>query len=381
MILSSKIRVLLINAEGTHHDDVSPILTSEAGFALTKVSHNQLPGELTEDSADLVIADLEKLEEEEIQLLSGVRGQAPSVPLIIVSSDLGAEAMRQLFKFNVQDWLNRPINADELIASVRACVRSKRITRNRVHAVVSTVGGAGATTAAVSMADIAVSKLFRKKHSVALFDLDFSSGNCSYLLNMINDFKISSVISSPRRIDSEFIQVIQKKHEKGFNLYSFKYPELATELNGYELVMRLLDAVSQEHEHTFLDVPYYETEWKDDVLSAVNTCTLVTEPNLPALKHTLDMIERIQALRDKDFIVRVVVNKRTGGLFSQRISKRKLKELFGDTPVFYLPVDANLIGEAADRGMLPSEISARSSFTKSLTKYMKSIELTGEAAT
>lgn len=381
MTVTSKIRILLINAEGTHQDDVAAHLSNDTHYTLSRISPDQLPKRLSEDDTDVVIIDLSKLENEESQLLSEVRAQAPAVPLIVVSHELGSEGMRKLFKFNVQDWLNKPIDGKELINSIRSSVRSNKSSSNRVHAVVSTVGGAGATTIAISMADIAASKLFRRKASVALFDLDFSTGNCGYVLNMVNGFDLGSVVASPRRIDSEFISVIQQKHEKGFYLYSFKRPELNTEMNGYELVLRLLDAVNLEHGQTFLDIPYYETEWKDDVLSAVNTCTLVTELNLPALKHTLDTVARVKALRGEDFPVRVLINKRRGSLFGQRIGKRKLKELFGDTPFTYIPLDANVIGEAADRGLLPSEVSKRNSFTKSLTKYMKSIELISEAET
>jgi len=375
-------RLLLINAEGTHHDDVSSHLQDSTLYSVTKASSSQVPEILGEEESDMVIVDLEKLGETEIQILTSVTGQAPTTPLIVISHDLDPGEMRQLFKFNVRDWLKKPINGDELRESIRSSVRNNRVSKNRVHAVVSAVGGAGATTTTISMADIASNTIFRKKNtSIAVIDLDFSTGNCSYLLNMVNGFNLGSVSATPQRIDAEFIRAIQQKHEKGFYLYSFKQPELNTDLNGYELVLRLLDAVNMEHDHTFLDLPYYETEWKDDVLSAVNTCTIVTELNLPTIKHTLDTIQRVRDLRGKDFPVRVIINKRSGGLFSQRIGKGKLKELFGDIPLFYLPLESNLIGEAIDRGLLPSEISKRNKFTKSLAKYMKSIELTaGEVA-
>jgi len=198
------------------------------------------------------------------------------------------------------------------------------------------------------------------------------------VLNMVNRFNLGSVIETPQRIDSEFIRTIQQQHKRGFYLYSFKRPEMNTDLNGYELVLRLLDSVSLEHGQTFLDVPYYETEWKEDVLAAVNTCTLITELNLPAIKHTIDMIERIRGLRGEAFPVRIIINKRVSSLFGQRISKRKLRELFDGVPFYFLPLDTNLIGEAVDRGLLPSEISSRNSFIKSLTKYLKTIELMPE---
>ncbi|WP_417733466.1 AAA family ATPase [Roseovarius sp.] len=373
-----KTRILLINAEGTHHDDVSAHLEDSPHYSVIKANSGQVPELLAEEEADMVIVDLEKLGEAEVQILTSVTGQAPSTPLIVVSHDLDAGEMRKLFKFNVRDWLKKPINGSELLEAIRSSVRTSRVSNNRVHAVISAVGGAGATTITISMADIAANTIFRKKNtSVAVFDLDFSTGNCSYLLNMVNGFNLGSVAANPRRIDAEFIRAIQQKHEKGFYLYSFKRPEMNTDLNGYELVLRLLDAVNLEHDHTFLDLPYYETEWKDDVLSAVNTCTIVTELNLPTIKHTLDIIQRVRDLRGNNFPIQVLVNKRSGGLFSNRISKGKLKELFGDTPLFYLPLESNLIGEAIDRGLLPSEVSKRNKFTKSLTKYMKSIELTG----
>ena len=336
MKLSNKTNILLINAEGTHQDDVAAHLTSKANCTLNRITPDQLPDQLSEDAADVVIIDLSKLENEEDRLLSEVRGQAPSIPLIVVSHELGSEAMRKLFKYNVEDWLNKPINGEELINAINASVRSNKASHNRVHAVVSCVGGAGASTIAVSMAGIAASNLFRKKADIALFDLDFSTGNCSYLLNMVSDVNLGNVVSSPRRIDSEFISVIQQRHDAGFFLYSFKRPELSTEMNGYELVLRLLDAVTLEHRHTFLDLPYYETDWKDEVLSAVNTCTLVTELNLPALKHTLDLVTRVKGLRGESFPVRVLINKSTRSLFSQRIGKRKLKELFDDTPFSFV---------------------------------------------
>lgn len=371
-------RILMITAAGAHQDEVTAALRGAAQFSVKTSDPNHLPKQLTSQNADLVIVDLQELEAEEVQILTSVRAQAPTVPIIVLSPDLPPEAMRQLFKFNVQDWLNQPVTADQLLASVMASVRKSKVRKNRVHAVVSSVGGAGATTAAINMADLVATKMFRKKPNVALFDLDFSTGNCGYVLNMVNRFNLGSVIETPQRIDSEFIRIIQQRHKRGFYLYSFKRPEMNTDLNGYELVLRLLDAVSMEHGQTFLDLPYYETEWKEDVLAAVNTCTLVTELNLPAIKHTIDMIERIRGLRGESFPVRIIINKRVSSLFGQRISKRKLRELFDGVPFYFLPLEPNLIGEAVDRGMLPSEISSRNSFIRSLTKYLKAIELTPE---
>ncbi|NNK79457.1 MAG: response regulator [Litoreibacter sp.] len=336
---------------------------------------------LADHHADLIIVDLKVLEADEIQILTSVRAQHAETPLIVLTEEVGADQMRRLLKFNIHDWLKKPVDGEELKRTIQTAVRSSKINNNRVHAVISAVGGAGATTTAIAMADMALNSVMRKKKpSIAVFDLDFSTGNCGLVLNMVNEFQLGSVASSPRRVDSEFVRAIQKRHERGFYVYSFKHPELNTELNGYELVLRMLDAVNMEHDHTFLDIPYYETEWKDDVLTGVNTCTVVTELNLPAIKHTIDVVDRVKKLRGEDFPVRVIINKRVSSLFGQRIGANKLRELFGDTEFSYLPYDADVVGEALDRGLLLSEVKKRNAIDKKLSKYLQSIELTEEAA-
>ncbi|WP_137700747.1 P-loop NTPase family protein [Marimonas lutisalis] len=367
-------KVLILSGDGVSDSEIENLLGTSNRLILSQLNKNNLKEVLTPTFGDILVINVMHLSEKEIELLSDVRAMVPDLPLIVVSPQLSAEETRRLFKFNIHDWMPKPVSSKDLIESVFKGIRTRKVYNNRVHAIVSAVGGSGATTLAVSMTDLAATKLFRKQ-SVALFDLDFSLGNCGYTVNLKNNYKLANVASTPHRVDAEFIRVIQKRHEHQFYLYSFKEPELNTEVNGYELVLRMLDAVSVEHEHTFLDIPYYETEWKDDVLSAVNTCTLVSELNLPAIKHTIDLIERIQELRGKDFPLHVVFNKWEPSLFGQRIGRKKIRELFGEVPFSYIPLAKTQIGEAVDRGVTPSDISKSSKFLRALLKYMKTLEL------
>ncbi|MDA7427613.1 hypothetical protein PGB28_04020 [Primorskyibacter aestuariivivens] len=376
MVTVPAARILLVTTQEARASDIEDILDTSQRLILLPVEPGEAVDELNRVGADIVIVNAEDLGESEIAMLSELREQVPDVPVIVASQQLSPKQTRNLFNLNIQDWLCKPLEANDLMEAIATAVKASKATHNRVHAVISTVGGVGASTVALSMADLAATKLFRKKNvSVALFDLDFSTGNCSYLLNMVNDFNLGSVASAPRRIDAEFLRVIQQQHEHGFYIYSFKRPELNTELNGYELVLRMLDAVSVEHDITILDIPYYETEWKKDILSEVNSCTLVTELNLPALRHTLELVELLREMRGEKFNVSVVFNKWQSSLFGQRIGKRKIKELLGDVPTYQLPNDMGLLGESMDRGVPPSEISSSAGFLKRLTKYMSSIGL------
>lgn len=368
-------RILLVNAKGAESRDVETLIETAPRIMIDPVNPDQAHSQLSQGLTDLIIVNAIKIDTEEGELLADLRAEAPDTPIIVTTETLSPDETRRLFTYKIHDWLPRPVSGEDLLSSIRKALRTSKTTSNRVHAVISCVGGAGATTLAVSMADIAASMMGKKRGTVALFDLDFSSGNCSFVLNKVSNFNLSSVTNTPHRIDAEFISVIQQKHERGFFLYSFKQPEILLDINGYELVLRMLDAVSLKHDHTILDIPYYAFEWRDEVHAAINTCTLVTELNLPAIKHTLDVIEKIRAQRGPNFPIQIVFNKWQTRLFGQRIGRKKLKELFGDTPIYRLPYDHFLIGESNDRGVTPSDINKRASFVKKLTKYMKEINM------
>lgn len=373
-------RIVVVDATGTGKAQVESLIETAPRLTLVPINASQIQADLKSDGADVIIVEVNALGERENDILNEVRSLADDLPLIVVSDELDADDVRRLFKFSIHDWLKKPTDADAILNSIKSVVRQRKSNSNRVHAVISAVGGAGASTVATAMADIAATKLFKKKSSVALFDLDFSTGNCSYILNMVSSYNLGSVAASPNRVDAEFISVIQQKHDHGFFVYSFKRPELNTELNGYELVLRMLDAVSLQHDHTFLDIPYYETEWKDEVFAAVNTCTIVSEMNLPAIKHTLDLVSRIRGIRGEKFPIHVLFNKHKSRLFGQRIPKRKLNDLFEGVHYSYLPDDTSNIDESVDRGVPISDITGRSKLLKALTKHMKEISLQGAEA-
>ncbi|HEX9859483.1 MAG TPA: hypothetical protein VGA75_14075, partial [Paracoccaceae bacterium] len=68
--------------------------------------------------------------------------------------------------------------------------------------------------------------------------------------------------------------------------------------------------------------------------------------------------------------VQVFLNKNERRLFGGgRIKRSKLKELFGETPVDFLPRDASVLEEAMDRGVPASEVNSSSRFLRALTKY------------
>ena len=245
---------------------------------------------------------------------------------------------------------------------------------NQVHAVVSAVGGAGATSVAITLADSLLRLKRKQEPTVALFDLDFSTGACGSYLNSVNDYDLKPVIAQPNRVDLEFVDIIKKKHERGFSLLSFKQPDVLLSRTGGELVLRMLDVVSFQNNHTVLDIPYYATGWRDDLLKAVNTIYLVTDLTIPALGQAKELHARIQALRPDNPPVHIIVNKNHRRLFSFGLGKNEAKRVFKQTPTHLIDDDWNTMSEAINRGVLPVEVSPRSSFVRRIEKLAEGVK-------
>jgi pilus assembly protein CpaE len=318
----------------------------------------------------IIVLDVHDFAESEIVVLKELQQRFEDTPLIVVSDAMDDGQIRQLIKLQVHDWFRKPLNKQLFQSALETGIQSKKITSSRVHAVVSAVGGAGATSFAVGLADMLAQRMKKVDKSVALFDLDFSTGNCSYILNMTNEYNLDTVVNTPSRIDAEFINIIKQKHTAGFDVISFKRPDLLTQIHGFELVLRMLDVISIQHDHTILDIPYYATDWGNEVFSEVNTMTIVSELNLPTIKHTLEMVQQIKAQRGDNFPIQIVFNKIQRRMFGQRISSKQIKELFGDLAVIKIAKDEDGLQEAINRGVLVSEVNERSPFLNGVKKYM-----------
>jgi len=303
----------------------------------------------------------------QVELFS-FRASHRSIPLVVISEELPADRMRLIFRLAGNDWLKKPLERRALIDMISTHAPAAGATGSRVHAVVSAVGGAGASVIASSLAHVLAQPTKSGTARVDLFDMDFSSGSLGYYLNLVNDYDLLPVVANPSRVDLEFIDLVRKRHGSGFSLLSFKQPSVLWSPKGAELVLRMLDVAAFESDETVLDMPYYSTPWKDDVLRSVNSVTIVTEMTIPALHQARDLFLHLVSLRGSPTSIFVVVNKYRTRLFSLGVSHKQIDKIFKDTHAHIVAYDWETLREALDRGVLPVEVNQRSRFCSAVGK-------------
>jgi len=317
---------------------------------------------------NLIVLDVDDGEMLSRPELLAFRNRHRNIPLVVISEDLADDMLRLLFRLNGNDWLKKPLERRALIDMISTHAPTAGASDSRVHAVVSAVGGAGASVIASSLAHVLAQPTKNSTPRVDLFDLDFSSGSLGYYLNLVNDYDLKPVVANPSRVDLEFIDLVRKRHSGGFSLLSFRQPSVLLAPRGAELVLRMLDVAAFESDHTVLDVPYYHTPWKDDVLASVNSICIVTEMTIPALHQAKDLFVNLVRLRGNSEQIFIVINKYRTKLFSLGVRRQQADKIFKDTHAHIIAYDWDTLSEAVNRGVLPFEVNARSRFCGAVGK-------------
>lgn len=365
---STKILVLSDDAAAA-----SVMLDTFSSLSRYEVRHLGLTalGEVARSKAsevDLIVLDVDNGDVLTRPEVFAFRNEHRTTPLVVVSEVLQDDRMRLLFRLNGNDWLRKPLDRRALIDIVSTHAPGTEASDSRVHAVVSAVGGAGASVIAASLAHVLAQPTKTGTPRVNLFDLDFSSGLLGYYLNLVNDYDLAPVIANPSRIDLEFIDLVRNRHPGGFSLLSFKQPSVLLAPRGAELVLRMLDVVAFESDHTIVDVPHYETPWRNDVLGSVNSVYIVTEMTIPALQQAKDLSLKLARLRGNSDSIHIVINKHRTKLFGLGVRRQQADKVFKDSNVHVAAYDWDTLSEAVNRGVLPIEVNSRSRFCTAVDK-------------
>src|SRR5713226_1892321 len=104
---------MLLSSEGY---DVASAETGDAGLA-----------KLEEQPFDLLLLDVSLPDRNGIELLREIRRRDPFLSVVAVSSKKKIDMARAAFKSGAQDYINKPLSNDELLAQVAQAVESRRL--------------------------------------------------------------------------------------------------------------------------------------------------------------------------------------------------------------------------------------------------------------
>ena len=116
-------RILLIDDDPHFLRILQRILSGEK-FQVTASSNPcEALGLLRSGKFDLIICDLRMPDCDGLNLLQTIRGAGNEIPVVILTAYGEVDTYLEAMNAGATEYLNKPINSDELIAVVRKCLR------------------------------------------------------------------------------------------------------------------------------------------------------------------------------------------------------------------------------------------------------------------
>lgn len=285
--------------------------------------------------------------------------------LVVVSEALEADKVRQVIKLRAVDWLQRPLQDQDISAALLQIAGGGALAR--VTTVIGASGGVGATTVALM-----AGRYLSHSGPVALVDLDFQTGSCAAYINAENAFALDDVIANPDRLDAELLDLIKVTYKQDLDIYSFERPDLFFAASAKRFTLRLLDQLTARHGQVIIDLPNLRTPWFDDVVRHSDDLLIVFETNVVGLRHAKQLLRYLEAVRGKTGIS-LLANKTRFKLFGNPISRGDVARLLDMQQFYTSERDSALHEDAVNRAMIPFESSPRSRFVKDMNRYFKKI--------
>ncbi len=368
-------RVVLVSTDKLFAQDVRAAFAQSETIQLVTVERTlaELRGEIQESGCSAVIVDMDAARLEEIEALQRItRRLEGRTPIVVVTQEFSAAAVRILVQLQVADFLVKPITTADL---VRSCIRALQgpgrdeNTELQIYTFMPAAGGVGTTTLALQTA-------FQLHHSVTrgastcVVDLNFQQGACAEYLDLEPRFDITEIENQPERLDRQLLDVMLSKHASG--LCVLAAPAKPSELRSFntDVVVRMLDLVSAYFDNVVIDMPRTWFPWTETVVLGSNKLYIVAEMTVPCLRHAQRLIQAIYETAGKEVKPNVILNRFEQRMFDTGIKQGDVQDVLGEHFVGGISNNYRLVREAVDRGVPLQEIDPNANVIQDLKKII-----------
>ena len=372
---SSSKRIAIVSADSAFVQETRTAFAASDKIELKVIAKNvsELRGELQELECAVAVVDLDTRKLEELESLQRIMRRLDGrVPVVVVTQEFDAAAVRMIVQMQVADFLVKPISTADLVRSCIRALRGPEKSENpeaQIYTFMPAAGGVGSTTMAIETAFLLHNSSSRAS-TTCIVDLNFQQGVCAEYLDLEPRFDLTEVENQPERLDRHLLDVMLSKHESG--LCVLAAPVQPTEMRSFnaEVVVRMLDLVSAYFDNVVIDMPRTWFPWTETVLLGSNKLYIVTEMTVPCLRHTQRLINAISEKTNKQIKPNVIVNRFEKRAFENGIRHADVEELLGDHFVGGISNNYRLVREAVDRGVPLHTIDPHANIINDLRKII-----------
>jgi len=325
------------------------------------------PGEAIFVNPDVLLLDVDPTDDHDVARLGEIiHKQFPNTPVVATAKEVSLQAVRQLMRLGVVDFVPQPITRDDLIGALQIAARRRPELvpvapgrRGKILTFLKAGGGVGSTTLAVQSACMLAGRARAASENVCLFDLDIQFGSAALYLDLPDRTGLADLIEYPERIDGELLRNVALHHPSGLDLVPAPRDMMALEILTPEVIETVLRQGQQKYGHVLVDLPEAWTPWSYKVLEVSDLVILVTQLTVAGVRRARRQIDTMMANGLEQVQVKVALNRYEKSR-AQNVTLKEAETALGRSFDYLIPSDYKTVSEALDQGVALGKIKKRS---------------------
>ncbi|MDR2268483.1 MAG: AAA family ATPase [Holosporaceae bacterium] len=304
------------------------------------LKNNRTPKILIVDIADyeLPLGDISKIKEH----------CTPNVNIIVIGSRNDVGLFRDLMAMGVSDYLVKPLNNSLLHHSVevaRGTANEHVEKTGKMIYFMSSVGGAGSTTAVTNAGWILANRHFKR---TLIMDMDFLFGTANLMLDIKAENAYLDILESPDKIDDYFTETIIKKCDQRLHYLGGLVDLLRgakADLGAYEALVNL---VKKQFNYLLVDSQRDFGAINKICMKKADSFVIMSEMSVASAQNTMRTLEFLYTDQPGKKIV-IVANK-VGLSSGGALTKESFERVISKKIDYTMPLDEEITLAAANIG-------------------------------
>lgn len=242
--------ILIIDRDVALVENVKQLLAGE-GYEVVTAATGQSGLALAElNRPGLILLDVDLPDLDGYELCRTLRSMPAAAEILIHSARAAVEDKVAGFQAGANDYIVKPVAAAELLARIRAALRSPEKAQTPIMALWGPKGGVGTTALAVNLA---VALRTKTQKRVALVDASALGGTLPVALNLAPQHTVADLLPKLDQLDAELLDSVLATHSTGIQvLASPPWSQGNSDLQPNELE-RILRGLQQAYDYVIVD--------------------------------------------------------------------------------------------------------------------------------
>lgn len=298
----------------------------------------------------------------------------PETKVVVIGTENDISLYRTLMRRGIAEYLVGTITPLAYVAMIQRLFGQDSATKlGKVYAFVGAKGGVGSSTLAQNVAWTIAEE---QASPTLLLDLDFRFGSASVNFDLKPVTGLEKYVADPDQLDAALLDRLIVPRGEYLSVLPGFDDSLGEADPAPDAIERLIEIARASFPHVVVDLPHDWSLASRNALTSADEVIVVAAPDLPNLRNTRALMQRLRTLRPNDAQPRVILN-------ACRVPRRK--ELAADKFAKSIGVEAcetiafdpATFGAAAAEGRAIREQAPRSKAQASVRDLAQ--KLTGQA--